>query len=205
MRLMKKIAIYLAGSIQKGHETNTSFWLEKDLLPIQQHLPEFEISFLNPALRSDDLSDQQSVFGRDMVQVFCSNFVFVDARERRGLGVGAEMMWAKVNRIPVIAWAPQNTHYHQKDTSILGVPVADFIHPFVDSLSDKLVETVIEGAEWIRTITSNPSISIKGLESIESAMHYYKEKQFHLDGPMQEMMRLNELLKKRLENLRVSK
>lgn len=89
------LAIYLAGSIQKGHEKSDYFWSDSDLSVLKDGLSRYEVSFLNPALRSDDLSDQHSVFGRDMLQVFCSNIVFVDARSRRGLGVGAEMMWAK--------------------------------------------------------------------------------------------------------------
>lgn len=66
-----------------------------------------------------------------MLQVFSSNIVFVDARDRRGLGVGAEMMWAKVNKIPVVTWAPRNSHYHKDQTTILGVTVANFIHPLI--------------------------------------------------------------------------
>lgn len=155
---MKKIAIYLAGSIRKGHEaTHDSFWTDIELNQIREHLPNYTISFLNPAFRTDDLSDQRSVFGRDMVQVFCSNFVFVDARERRGLGVGAEMMWAKVNRIPVVAWAPKNSHYHQSHTTLLSVSIQNFIHPFVESLSDQIVETVADGAAWMQAVCSDPS------------------------------------------------
>src|SRR5580704_10722245 len=103
-----KLAIYLAGSIKKEHEKGDDYyWTERDINLIKQCLPDFEISVLNPASRTDDLSDQLSVFGRDMTQVFSSNFVFVDARAKRGLGVGAEMMWAKLNRIPVVTWAPK--------------------------------------------------------------------------------------------------
>src|SRR5579872_2699636 len=102
---MRTIAIYLAGSIQKGHETNDLYWTRSDLETIEEALSDYNVKFLNPALRSDDLSDQQSVFGRDMLQVYCSDVVFVDARDRRGIGVGAEMMWAKMNQIPVLTLA----------------------------------------------------------------------------------------------------
>ena len=115
-----KIAIYLAGSIKKAHETNDTFWSTLDISVLEKSLDEFEVSFLNPAFRKDDLSDPRSVFGRDMLQVFCSDAVFVDARERRGLGVGAEMMWAKLNRIPVLTWAPKNSHYHKDSPHFLG-------------------------------------------------------------------------------------
>lgn len=198
--MKSKIAIYLAGSIKKGHEkTDETYWTDADMRFIRQSLNEYEISFLNPAFRTDDLSNNRSVFGRDMVQVFSSNVVFVDARNRRGLGVGAEMMWAKLNKIPVVTWAPMNSHYHKSKTTILDVPVENFIHPFVESLSDKIVENLAEGTEWIHTVLTNSSIEIKGLESINSAMNHYKETQLHNDTPMQDLLAASEVLQKRMQ------
>lgn len=136
-----KISIYLAGSIKKGHEkADESFWTDQDMLFLKKSLGEFDVSFLNPAFRSDNLSDQRSVFGRDMTQVFCSDVVFVDARDRRGLGVGAEMMWAKSHKIPVVTLAPKDSHYNKSKTTLLDVAVEDWVHPFVESLSDAIVE-----------------------------------------------------------------
>jgi hypothetical protein len=194
--MKKKIAIYLAGSIQKGHEkSDDSYWTEENIRTLRDTICDCEVSFLNPALRSDDLSDQLSVFGRDMLQVFSSNAVFVDARNRRGLGVGAEMMWAKVHKIPLVIWAPKDSHYHKSSTTLLGQSVENWIHPFVESLSDKMVQTVEEGAEWIVKAVSTPNFPIKGLEHIEYAMEYYKKHQLHRDGPMQELIQINELLR----------
>ena len=117
-----KISIYLAGSIKKEHEkADESFWTDHDMAFLKKELPEFQLSFLNPAFRADDLSDQRSVFGRDMTQVFCSDVVFVDARDRRGLGVGAEMIWAKFHKIPVVTLAPKNSHYNKSKTILLDV------------------------------------------------------------------------------------
>jgi hypothetical protein len=196
---MKKIAIYLAGGIKKDHEkTEDSFWTETHMNLLKSSLNGYSISFLNPAFRTDDLSDQHSVFGRDMTQVFCSDIVFVDARERRGLGVGAEMMWAKFHNIPVVTWAPKNSHYNKGKTALLGVPVENFIHPFVLALSDKIVETLEEGADWIHLVKSNPTHEIKGIEHIKKAMEYYKENQLHLDQPMQKMLQDHGELKDRV-------
>lgn len=199
--MKKKIAIYLAGSIKKGHEKiDASFWTDQDMNQLKQCLPQFEVSFLNPAFRLDDLSDQFSVFGRDMLQVFCSDVVFVDARDRRGLGVGAEMMWAKFHKIPLIIWAPKNSHYHKSHTTILGMPVANFVHPFVESLSDKIIETLEEGAAWINVLkTTGSQISIKGIEHIEHAMEHYKTKQLKNDQPMQELLHACEELQQRVK------
>lgn len=198
--MKRKVAIYLAGSIKKGHEkSDESYWTEEDMRLLQKILHPFEVSFLNPAFRTDDLSDNRSVFGRDMTQVFCSDVVFVDARDRRGLGVGAEMMWAKLNKIPVVTWAPRNSHYHKDKTSILGVPIDNFIHPFVEELSDKLALSLEDGAEWIRAFLHGAFPSIKNFETIRSAMQYYKESQLDTDAPMQELLNSNEKLKQRME------
>lgn len=68
---MVKIAIYLAGSIKKDHEKDdVSFWTDDNMNVLKSSLQGYAVSFLNPAFRSDDLSDQRSVFGRDMTQVF---------------------------------------------------------------------------------------------------------------------------------------
>lgn len=187
--MKKKIGIYLAGSIKKGHENpQDSFWTENDITLLRNSFQRHEVIFLNPAFRMDNLADQHSVFGRDMTQVFCSHVVFVDARDRRGLGVGAEMMWAKMNKIPVITWAPKDSHYNKTKTTILDVEVNDFIHPFVYGLSDKIINNLEEGAAWIEKVLTDPSIEIKGLEHIHAAMQYYQKSQLSIDLPMREIL-----------------
>lgn len=201
--MKKTIAIYLAGSIKKEHETNDSYWTDEDMSFLQTHLRPYEVSFLNPAFRSDDLSDQQSVFGRDMLQVFCSDVVFVDARERRGLGVGAEMMWAKLHKLPIVTLAPKNSHYHKNSTSLLGVTVHQWIHPFVESLSDKIVENLQEGALWINQVMKDPSIKIKDLKDIEAAMLHYRTTQLPTDAPMQELLKNNSSIVSKVQQFSV--
>ncbi len=200
--MKSKIAIYLAGSIKKGHEkADETFWTDEDMSLLRKSLNDYELSFLNPAFRADDLSDQKSVFGRDMVQVFSSNIVLVDVRDRRGLGVGAEMMWAKINKIPVIAWAPRNSHYRKDLATILDRPVQNFVHPFVEGLSDSVVANLEEAAKWIREMMSNPSFGIKDVEDIGAAMQYYKDAQLHQDGPMKEMLNSSKELEKRMNRV----
>lgn len=198
--MKRKVAIYLAGSIQKGHENHKSFWTNDDMSIIKACLSDFDVSFLNPAFRTDDLSDAISVFGRDMMQVYCSDVVFVDARDQRGLGVGAEMMWAKGNKIPVISWSPKNTHYYKINASVLGVDVKEYIHPFVAGLSDRIVETLEEGAEWIKRLKSDDSsVKVKDFEDIVNSMRHYKATQFHSDKPMQELFKVHEELHLRVK------
>lgn len=194
------LAMYLAGNIQKGHEKESQvFWTEYDREVIRKGLAPVVVSFLNPAIRTDDLSDQKSVFGRDMTQVFCADVVFVDARERRGLGVGAEMMWAKMNQIPVLTLAPKNSHYYKKEVTLLGVTVQDWVHPFIESLSDKIVGDLDEGVEWLKSLLSS-KVDIKGPDCIGEAMGHYYHTQFSKDAPMQEMFQQNSHLEEKLLN-----
>lgn len=199
---MTKISLYLAGSIQKGHEKpDETFWTNDNMSFLKTCLHPFQVIYLNPAFRTDDLSDNRSVFGRDMLQVFSSDVIFVDARDRRGLGVGAEMMWAKLNRIPIVSWAPRNTHYRKDATTVLSKHVNNFVHPFVECLSDKIVEDLAEGAAWIVSLKSGKPQAIKGIESIQQAMEYYKAEQLEHDQPMRELMSLHKDLEERMNNL----
>lgn len=193
------ISIYLAGSIKKDHEkADETFWTNDDMAFLKNELPEFNLSFLNPAFRSDDLSDQRSVFGRDMTQVFCSDIVFVDARDRRGLGVGAEMMWAKFHKIPIVTLAPKDSHYNKSKTTLLDVAVENWIHPFVESLSDAIVENLSDGAVWIRRFASDTVLQVKDVEYIQSTMQYYRDSQLPHDEPMNILIGANQKLHDRI-------
>lgn len=165
---------------------------------LRRALPEYEISFLNPAFRSDDLSDQRSVFGRDMTQVFCSDVVFVDARNRRGLGVGAEMMWAKFHKIPIVTLAPTDSHYNKSKTTLLDVAVENWVHPFVESLSDAIVENLSDGADWVRKFVSTSTLKVKDVKWIQSAMEHYRDNQLPHDEPMKALITANQKLHGRI-------
>lgn len=185
---MKKLSIYFAGAIQKEHEIIESRWTEEDFEILQGKLRPHSLLFLNPAQRSDNLSDQTSVFGRDMSQVFLADIVFVDARHRRGLGVGAEMMWAKFHAKPVIILAPEDTHYRKAKTEILGTHITEYVHPFVHNLCDVLVTSVEEGAAWILRWINGEAGVIKDLTTIYDAMRHYQHTQYNHDRPMKELI-----------------
>jgi hypothetical protein len=200
--MSKDISIYLAGKIQKAHEhPNETYWTEDDQQVLRQAFAPCRVHFLNPAIRTDDLSDQRSVFGRDMIQVFSADAVFVDVRDRRGLGVGAEMMWAKMNRIPVVSLSPLGSHYHKKSTSLLGVEVESWIHPFVEGLSDVIVESLVEAAAWLVTALRDSPPHVKGADWIHEAMQYYLEAQFPSDKPMTALANASKELENRFQSV----
>lgn len=181
--------IYLAGTIKKGKEEDHELaWTDADMQILRNALPAKTLVFLNPATRSDDLSDQKSVFGRDMFQVFSSTLILVDAREKRGLGVGSEMMFAKLNQIPVVAWVPNPSHYSRKSLEFLGQNVKDWVHPFVYSLTDFIAPSLEMAAEWIETTLSSPAFVPKGPEFVREAMNHYLSSQLKNDHGMKELV-----------------
>lgn len=182
----RHLYIYLAGTIKKGKEEKELEWTEKEMALLRQCLAPHQITFLNPATRSDDLSDQKSVFGRDLFQVYSSDLVLVDTREKRGLGVGSEMMFAKMKRIPVIAWLPEHSYYHRKSIQLLGKSVDDWIHPFIFNLSDYLAPSLEMAALWIEERLLKGNVEIKGPEAIQDSILYYLETQLQHDSGMRE-------------------
>ncbi len=194
---MKKLALYLAGNIQKGHEKESQlFWSDADQTYLRSQLAPHTLIFLNPATRTDDLSDQMSVFGRDMTQVFIADVVIVDARERRGLGVGAEMMWAKMNNTPVLTLAPHKSHYRKDEVNLLGVKLKNWVHPFVESLSDGLIENLHQGSLWLKQFLKG-DVNIKGPQYIFEAMEHYQSTQLEHDLPMSKLFNAHPQLKER--------
>lgn len=185
---MKTLAIYFAGTVQKDHEVMESKWTEEDFHILEEALRPQPLAFLNPGQRNDDLCDQKSVFGRDMSQVFMADIVFVDARHRRGLGVGAEMMWAKFHAKPVLVLAPNDTHYRKATTEILGTTINEYVHPFVQNLTDQIVSSVEEGAQWIQRYLEGKTGMVKDLTTIYEAMRHYQHTQYNHDHPMREVV-----------------
>ncbi len=182
---MKNISIYLAGY----EEENQTSWDSKDKSFISNELNLFKISFLNSDFRLDD---PISAFGRNMTQVYLSDFILLDARKQQEVGIGAEMMWAKIYCTPIITLAPINTHYH-KDR--------DLVHPFLYSLSDVIVEDLTEASDWIRNYLLGKASPVKDIDFIQKCMQQYKKKQFGEDLPMQDLIEESPHLKDKFANI----
>ncbi|MFN7038234.1 MAG: hypothetical protein ACK4OM_01495 [Alphaproteobacteria bacterium] len=155
---MKDLYIYLSGTIRKSHDTDKLFEWTTEHIELMENLfknEEINITFLNPASRSDDLSDELSIFGRDMLQTCLSDFILVDVREKRGIGVGYEIAFANFKNIPIIAWAEENSHYRISNSEILGQKLSNWTHPFVSQTSKFIASKLEEAVEFITNFKSN--------------------------------------------------
>jgi len=181
---MKKINIYPAGGVVKGEQDSEKVsWTEEDMDLVKQKLAPADVHFIDPRFRNDDLNDSFAVFGRDLMAVKVSDFVIVDGRQKRGIGVGQEMMFAKMQGIPVITIAPKGGHYRKGELHYLGQKVEDYVHPFIFSTSDVLVENFEEAADWVKNYLENP-VPVKKSTMFEDAMQIYIKKHMADDDPV---------------------
>lgn len=186
---MNEVAIYLSGSIQKGHtDTRESFWTPNDIEFIERVLAPMDVHLLNPASRSDDLSDFLGTFGRDLFQVAAADVIFVDVRDRRGIGVGSEMTVAKALGVPVVSLCPENSHYRRQDFVFMGQQLTDWTHPFVYGLSDVVVGTLKEACGWLLDNQVWEKRISKELDhsgnTVNAAIHHYLNTQLERDKEM---------------------
>lgn len=138
----RPLRIYLSGSIRKGTgdpRTPDYFWTREDEEAIRAGVGA-PVELLNPAKTDVRRQDSGLNFGCDLHLVSVSDVVLVDARREKGIGIGAEMMFAAQRGIPVITWAPWETHYRRSSVpDVFGEDLTDWTHPFVFGLSDHVV------------------------------------------------------------------
>lgn len=199
------LKIYLSGSIKKGDkdESKKSYWTDSDISILQRILcPKYDLTILNPAVRSDDLSDYKSTLGRDLLQVYISDLIIVDARDKKGIGIGSEMTFAKVNAIPVISVSPQDSQYNRINFEYLGQRMDRWIHPFIGGLSDYLVESVEEAATLIINNFPFKETEIRHKDYLYDAMQYYVDTQLKVDTEMYNLVKDDMEINKRISTIK---
>lgn len=170
---MKKISIYIAGSVRKDANDENNVFASDDIKDeLIKSLSDFKVIIFDPNESKIFGDDSISRFGKDCLQVVSSNFLVIDLREKRGLGVGAEMMLAKEKGIPVIAVCPSESHYKRNMTFHNGTVSPKWVHPFVGALSDGIVENFSEAGEWIRDFIKNP-FKVRSGKIIDQAIKEY--------------------------------
>lgn len=141
--MTRPLRIYLSGSIRKGADDSRSpdhFWTNEDEEFIRQNAGR-PVELLNPSKTDINRQDFAINFGCDLHLVSISDVVLVDARREKGIGVGAEMMFAVQHGIPVVTWSPPDTHYRRSQiTNLFGKDIYDWTHPFVFGLSNYVVD-----------------------------------------------------------------
>lgn len=182
---MKKISIYLAGNVRKYNSIKEDDnWREAFKEKLKDRLKNVDIRFLDPTVVPEGIKDSYSVFSKDIFFVANCDFVVVEASNKTGIGTGIEMLTAKMHGVPVIAVVPKDSYYRKTAIYFMNRLTAEelekWIHPFLGTLSDLIVEDLEGAAEWI-TEHLNKKKEIKNISIINDAIEYYKENIYDKD------------------------
>jgi hypothetical protein len=146
------IHIFLSGSVRKGAGDNRPeafFWSDADERVLAGALAGMDVEILNPGTIDIPKFEYLERFEADIEMLLRSDVVVVDARTKKGLGVGAEMAIAKRAGIPIFALCPIGSEYR----GYVGTDgeEREWIHAFVAGLSDSVFESIGDVAERIRS------------------------------------------------------
>jgi hypothetical protein len=180
------IIVYCSGSIVKGSQDTAKLcWSAHERAEVAHGARPHAVRFLNPEDPVSDLADTPAVFGRDMYQVQCADAVIVDARERRGIGIGVEMLASRVLGTKLVAVAPRNTYYRQDSLTFRGSTVSDYVHPHLAILCDVVVGTFEEAGRWLADHVNDAPGSTS---TVHAAIVAYRERLLPADQPMLELL-----------------
>lgn len=204
---MNPIHIYLSGSIKKGRNdsSNKSYWVDQDIFNLKQSITNYELVLLNPASRSDDLSDSYSTFGRDLLQVYLCDILLVDLRNRKGIGIGAEMMFAKKFGIPTYGILEKESHYRKSQVLYLDQEIDNWVHPFVFGLCDQLFTDVPNAGNWINKNYSLNTLEVTDWKYVMKSLNYYLDHQLKNDVEMKDLIASSTILRQKLDKRNIEK
>lgn len=182
---MKRISIYLAGNVRKNNDENgDDSWRNEFKEKLRGKLKGVDIRFLDPTISPPVIKDSYSVFARDLYLVANCDFIVVEGRDKQGIGAGIEMLTAKMHGVPVLVVVSKKSYYRSIPNYFIGrlsqKQIDNWIHPFMFSLSDAIVENPEEAAKWIKEHL-NEKKKIKDISVINKAIEYYKKTHYEKD------------------------
>ncbi len=164
--------IYLAGSVPKGDEEVKNFddWRSRYKKSLQNF---FDADFIEPYHKDLDESDFLAVVGQDCRHIKESSLVIVNAEAKLGVGTSQELVIAKYFKKPVVVVLPKETYHRRSNVNFHGKIVEDWIHPFIFTFSDFIIENIDEIEKIKDKIFS---FSIKDISIIDEAICYIDSK-----------------------------
>lgn len=172
----RPLLLYLSGSVKKGKNDERdpgTFWTDEDERTLIGGIEGIRVQTLNPSKTQLQRSDYYANFGCDLHLVNVSDAVLVDARTKKGVGVGAEMMFAKFVGVPVITICPQGCAYRRALVpDVFGEDLHDWTHPFIYGLSDYIVDTLDDAIDLINCLGAD-GLSRRDRTDVFDAIEYY--------------------------------
>jgi hypothetical protein len=184
-------SVYCSGSIKKGSaDAEKLCWTDVERKAVEHGARPSRVLFLNPDDPLVDPSNKLAQFGRDMYHVMIATAVVVDARQRRGIGVGVEMAVAASLGTPLIIVAPPNTDYRREKLEYRGAVVPNYVHPHVAALATSIVDDFASAGEALRELDGYVDRRRFVPAWLEPAIAEYERSWLKLDGPTREVLTL---------------
>lgn len=182
------LSVYCSGSIMKGTADEKKLcWTDEERARVREGAKQ-RVVFLNPDDPITDPTNTLGQFGRDMYQVMVATAVIVDARERRGLGIGVEMAAAATLGTPVIVVAPRNTKYRADVLNYRGSTVHDYVHPHVATLASSVVDDFFTAGLVLLELTPQDPSHAQAPVWLSRAIDEYRLRVLPHDVPMLEAL-----------------
>ena len=122
-----------------------------------------------------------------MYQIKFADFVVVDARERRGIGIGVEMLAAKYFETPLIVVLPNNSHYKSDNVTYRGSTVKKYIHPHIYALADRIVDDFKDVGKALKEMYETKCTS-GNMTKVDNAVQAYISRILPKDSHMNEIL-----------------
>lgn len=166
------IKVCLIGPIPKGDQERKSWkdWKVGYKAELSR-IP--NVKFTDGDLWRDETKPMQLV-GFDAHLIKTADVIIVNCAERLGAGTAQEIVLAKYFARPVITILPKGTYHRKSNIVFDGKLIEDWIHPFILTFSDLIVEHIDESITWLNEFNKDPkSKQIKDISIIDDAIDSY--------------------------------
>jgi len=166
--------ICLIGSIPKGDNIRKD-WKDWKVEYKEKLSQISDVEFTDGDVWRDETKPFQLV-GHDAYVIKTSDFIIVNAEKKLGAGTAQEIVIAKYFSKPVISILPKDTHHRRSNIVFDGTKIDDWVHPFVVTFSDLVIEKIDDCIQWIENFNKNSkSKDIKSITIIDQAIDSYLE------------------------------
>jgi hypothetical protein len=165
--------IFLAGSVPKGDKEaeNWTDWRKIYIEKIKKIVGNVEL--FDPNIFYALEGDSKAVAGADSWHIKQSDLVIINGQEKLGAGTAMEILIAKYFKRPVIVILPKNSHHRRSKLLFEGKTVDEWIHPFIDSFADIILENIDEFSKVPGILAK---AKIKDITEIDKVIEYARKR-----------------------------
>lgn len=179
-----RLSIYCSGSIKKGDGDQTgTLWGHDERQAVRAGACA-DVVWLRPDDPIPVPGNVLGQFGRDMYQVLMATAVVVDARDRRGIGVGVEVASAGIIGTPVIVVAPPNSEYRRDTLTYRGATVDNYVHPHLAVIAHAIVDDFTAAGKELPGLVGELTQATGWPRWLADSIREYEENVLPHDPPM---------------------